>query len=290
MRHYLKAYGIAALFGALKTLIFSDGLLSFSIMRDSTISLTYLILSFGLGAPSFQITSLINLTLDMLPLFLFQLLFGTFLYRHFCTASVYFFSRKPQRIGWFLAQARNLLFLAFLYLLTMLAAGICVASLLYPIQWDSASIILMVYYLTINTLWLFLAVLTINLVAIKLGSNTSFAIIGCFQLICLSSLILWKNVFQQEDSSQVLLYSRILQLNPISHLVLGWHSSFLTDIDNIINHYQLDVTFAMPLQVSFDLNYSVLAFLFLSAVLLAVGCKVIHTQDLMINNLETGGT
>ena len=64
----------------------------------------------------------------------------------------------------------------------------------------------------------------------------------------------------------------------------------LTDIDNIINHYQLDVTFAMPLQVSFDLNYSVLAFLFLSAVLLAVGCKVIHTQDLMINNLETGGT
>ena len=148
----------------------------------------------------------------------------------------------------------------------------------------------MVYYLTINTLWLFLAVLTINLVAIKLGSNTSFTIIGCFQLICLSSLLLWKNVFQQEDSSQVLFYGRIFQLNPISHLVLGWHSSFLTDIDNIINHYQLDVTFAMPLQFSFDLNYSVLAFLFLSAVLLAVGCKVIHTQDLIINNHETGGT
>lgn len=288
MKYYLKFLGIAMLFGVLKTVSFLNGALYYSVVRDGSVSLTYLVVSFGLGAPGFQTTSLLNMTLDMLPLFLFQLLFGTFLYHHFCTASVYFFSRQPKRIGWFLGQAKNLFISAFLYTLTMITTGICTTALLYPIRWDRASILLLAYYLIIYTLWLFGTSLTINLVAIKVGSDVSYGMVGGLQLMLVSSLLFWENAFSSEEVSQAIRSERLLQLNPISHLVLGWHSSFLSDVDGAIDQFQLDVTFA-SFQIDFDLNCSVLLFFLLSAVLLLVGCRIIQTQELIVNNMETGG-
>ena len=35
-----------------------------------------------------------------LPLLLFQIFYGTMIYRHFCTASIYYFSRKTKRVPW----------------------------------------------------------------------------------------------------------------------------------------------------------------------------------------------
>ena len=62
--------------------------------------------NFGAELPV-QPVYLIMLSLEMLPFFLFQMLFGIRIYRHYCTASVYFFSRCTYKVRWFVKRSEE---------------------------------------------------------------------------------------------------------------------------------------------------------------------------------------
>ena len=114
------------------------------------------------------------------PLLFFHIFYGSYIYRHFCTASVYYFSRSSRRIPWFLREAGVLYLFSLSYVLLLLIAGMITACLTVPTHFDRASLLLGGYYLLIYSLFNFAVTLTINLVSIVLGSNLGFALSeGC---------------------------------------------------------------------------------------------------------------
>lgn len=69
-------------------------------------------------------------------LLLFQMFFGTYIYHHFYTANIYFFSRYPKRNKWFLTETLKLYLFGCIYLFLMLISGILVYSLFSKIIID----------------------------------------------------------------------------------------------------------------------------------------------------------
>ena len=89
--------------------------------------------SFPLGL---SLTDVLTFSLRLVSTFVFEALAGVTLYRHWCTASVYVFSRIPGRRGWYLRQASGLLLTAALYQALLLAAALCTALLRWEVLFD----------------------------------------------------------------------------------------------------------------------------------------------------------
>ncbi|MDO5408946.1 MAG: hypothetical protein Q4F21_00650 [Lachnospiraceae bacterium] len=289
MKNFIKCFFLAALLGSVEIFSFLNHELCLLKEQKGEFFLSDVVLSFALGAPQITTDSLIRMLLYMMPVFLFQILFGTIIYQRFCTASVYYFSREANRIHWFLKQILFLLSLSFFYLFTILLVGTSICSRLYLIHTNITSFILIFYFLSIHSLWLFLTTLAINLISIKAGSNIAFSIIGGVQLLCISSLILWKDIFPLENTSHFEIHGLLLQINPISHLILSWHSSSLSNIQAAIQDFRLNASYSQLFQIDFDLNFSVLIFAILSIFLIIAGCRIVFFQEFIITNKETGG-
>ena len=75
---------------------------------DGRITLTQAILqlsgSRGIFALGTSFTELLGFSLRLIPILAFQALAGIRLYRHYCVASVYVFSRIPRRTSWYLRR------------------------------------------------------------------------------------------------------------------------------------------------------------------------------------------
>lgn len=56
----------------------------------------------------FGYTDIVYITTRMLPYLLFLFLFGTYIYKHFCTAGVYVFSRCENRLKWIAKEIAQL--------------------------------------------------------------------------------------------------------------------------------------------------------------------------------------
>lgn len=287
-RDLLKCMAVAVVFGMVKTLSSLMNELLFTVSESGGLDSSYLILSLGLGAPAFSTTALLQLTLDILPLFFFQFLFGVRIYRHFCTAGVYFFTRQPRRATWFLRETRELIVLSLCYPLFMMAAAACSAALYCRVWFDAASGFLLLSYWAITAFWLFLTTMLINLVALKLGSNQSFLIVGGVQIACISVLMVLERFFSSENLAAVRQGRMLLRLNPIAHLVLSWHSSFFPAAGDKIRLFWQDVAFSEPISTEVDLWASAVLFLLLSGMLVVIGVWLIDRQEFIVNDLEEG--
>lgn len=141
---------------------------------------------------------------------------------------------------------------------------------------DQGSIILLLSDVAIYALWMYLTALATNMLAMRLGSTAGFAIIYTLQALMLSLLMIWESrilsaaepILSAEDF-------RLLWMNPIAHLVLGWHSSAMNSVDGYIR----------KLQLPFDLSNSILIFIGMSVLITWVSWKIVQEQEL-INTLE----
>ena len=264
----IKCLSVAILWGAFQALFFlgvSDELL-----------LSDMILEFGFSEVAFLTVYLIELSIKLLPYFLFQILFGTYIYQHFCTASIYYFSRRPNRVKWFIAECGKLYLFAFIYPFMMVISGTAVASITNQIMFDKESLILLIYYVLIHSLWLFLTALLMNMIAIKLDSSYGFVVVVGLQFAFVSMLLLWENVWPLVDTPNLIKHVFLLKLNPISHLILAWHSSPIAELNERLNYLNID----------FSLNASVIAFFIASIAMIVVGCIVVKKQEWITFNTE----
>ncbi|MGG0717218.1 hypothetical protein ABE096_06410 [Robertmurraya massiliosenegalensis] len=257
----IKCVGIAILLGAFQA--------TFFLGMHEEILLSDIILTFGFSEVEIILVYLIELSLKLLPLLLFQILFGTYIYQHFCTASIYYFSRCPNRVRWFLTECSKLYLLSFIYPLVMVISGTTVASITNQIVFDEVSFILLLYYLLIHSLWLFFTALLINLIAIKLDSSLGFMAVVILQFTCVAMLLLWENVWPLTDTQNLSNHALLLQFNPIAHLILAWHSSPISLLNERLDQFQID----------FNLNNSIVVFFFLNIVFLTFGCWIVKKQE-----------
>jgi hypothetical protein len=220
------------------------------------------------------------------PIILFQIIWGTYIYRHFCSASVYHFSRCNNRAQWFLKEAVHLYVYAILYLMVLIATPVILFSIYNKLTFDSASFILLAYYMIIYSLWIFIFTLLVNILSIRFSSITGFSIISAIQMLCVSVFIVLQDLniltYELKTASEIdnlELQSKIIKFNPLSHIVLKYHKSGDQALNKIINTYGF----------SFYLYESVLLLFVIAIIAVVAGYITIKKKDLITNNQEMDG-
>lgn len=185
------------------------------------ISLSSLVgqLSDGLP-PEPYIGDLLSLTLRLLPFLLFEALAGTSFYRHYCTASVYIFSRMPDRLRWYARECALLALETLLYQALVLAAAIGVSAARWTVTDVAHGLPVLLCHLLIWSLWTFAFTLGVNLLAIFVGSSTAFAALAAVQMVCISALIVLNRLEDNPALAQL-----VKRANPITCLILSWQTS-----------------------------------------------------------------
>lgn len=269
MRLYAKYYLVAIIFGVLQVLYY------FRVGNKMLFSELIFISSFY--KPDFFMPVAIDMFLDYIPFFIMQILFGTYLYRHFCSGSIYYFSRCKSRVRWFLEEAVKLYGYIILYILAMLLSRIIFCELSFGINYNPGSLNLFIDFFVIYSLWLFITTLLINLIAIGIGSQNSVVIMSGIQGILIFLIQIFDKLLPFDHNPN--LYGKLLQINPMSHLVMSWHSSKIDMVNNIGN----------VLGISFPFSKTILYFGMSSIILIFIGGMIIKRTQFIVVNKETGG-
>ena len=268
MKHYLKYYFLALI----------GTFISFSIYLSFNKNIFSSNIILSLGCEEFYLlkAGIFDFIERYFPLLLFQVFFGTYIYRHFCSASIYYFSRCSNRIKWILKEAGILYINTLIYILVMIITAFGTVAITNNIKFDNTTIILIVYYILITSLYVFFTTLLINILSFKLSSVAGFAIVQCTQLAFIVSLCLMENkILVNFDNGPE--DSKYLIFNPMAHLVMKFHSSNNQALNKVINRYN----------TVFDINISVILFFCLSIITLLIGCVVVNKHSFIVSNNES---
>lgn len=148
---------------------------------DGVITLSELVLqlsgSRGELSMSCNLVELIGFMLRMMPNYIMILVFGNKLYGHFCTASIYVFSRCPNRMKWYGKEMLQLINFICIFELVFLSTTAIASVLRYQVIFSVGGFILLGCHALIFMLWNFTLVLLVNLLAINIGSSAAFTLV-----------------------------------------------------------------------------------------------------------------
>ena len=227
---------------------------------------------FALG---FSYSELASFAMRLFPSFMIELYAGIMLYQHFCTASIYVFSRYPHRVKWYLEEVGRLGEAVCMFNVLLLAVAILTTAIRCELQADRAGVLLLAYHFVIHSLWIYAMTLLANLLAIYFGSSTAYALVISAQLVCIVLLSLMDLIVKHHDGR--LTYEDAVTWNPIAHLVLGWHDHNVEGIEQALTSPNIRM----------DLNHSLIMFYLLGMILTAAGALIIKKHDLLVLDLET---
>ncbi len=195
-------------------LALSDMILQISGSRGSII----------LGASAQEI---ISFAFKLMPDLILECYLGIALYRNYCTASVFIFSRLPDRKKWYIKETRLLLFFILFYETILHTLMLLFSVFFFDVRFNTKGFFLLGYNILLRTLWIFLMALLRNICGILFGgSNFGLGIIMA-QLVMIALLSLCN------------VYPIASHFNPIAMLVLGWHHSMLAPETNITSLVKL---------------------------------------------------
>lgn len=260
--------------------ISSGGILSFVFINpyDGRILVSEAILQLSGSSGAFPLTpafkDLISFTIRMLPDYMFELYIGIELYRHFCTASVYVFSRTPNRSRWYIREVLEVAVAVFGYQIIKIFAAMSVTFLRYQIEPDHFGFFLLVFHIIVYSLWVFTVSLLINLISIQYGSNNAFIWIVGIQIF-MTALLELVQIFE----SNLTLTKIFLNVNPIAHLVVGWHTGTIKELKN-----SLEVTY-----IRLDFKVTLVTMLAISIFSVIVGMYLVSQHEFLILNANEEG-
>lgn len=260
--------------------ISSGGILSFVFINpyDGRILVSEAILQLSGSSGAFPLTpafkDLISFTIRMLPDYMFELYIGIELYRHFCTASVYVFSRTPNRSRWYIREVLEVAVAVFGYQIIKIFAAMSVTFLRYQIEPDHFGFFLLVFHIIVYSLWVFNVSLLINFISIKYGSNNAFIWIVGIQIF-MTALLELVQIFE----SNLTLTKIFLNVNPIAHLVVGWHTGTIKELKN-----SLEVTY-----IRLDFKVTLVTMLAISIFSVIVGMYLVSQHEFLILNANEEG-
>lgn len=211
----------------------------------------------------------------MLPFFLYQFYGGIQLYRQFCVASVYVFSRTTNRVKWYFTELWGMCKGLLVLQVVLQGITLLVAALRWDVVWTTEGWILLGIHMLLFSLWTFAMALGVNLLALILGSSTGFLMVFAIQAGMLAALSIGQGI---EPPSALL--DRLLLFNPVSRLVLGWQSGGVFGLEG-----------ALPAEYGhvLTLSGSLLLLALMTVAVVILGLVVIEKKDILVSNLETGG-
>ncbi len=211
-----------------------------------------------------------------LPSILFEIYAGTVMYRSFCTASVYVFTRNPDRAKWYRREVCRVLLLSVLFTAISLAITVLLAAVRYAVVLNVPGAILLLYHFVLYAIWTFTVTIFINVLSIWLGSYNATLAATALQALCIALLGLVRL------SAQPVL-AVLARVNPVSHLILGWFHSAIPAVEEAIPPVG-DVEFW---GFSFPVSLLVVSVYCLAVVL--SGRQLVLHHDILSGNAELDG-
>lgn len=260
MRKKLVLLSLAILFGIA---------LAYSYINPNSASVTVseVILQLTGSRGSFQLginfTELIQFIIRLVPSFVFQALCGIMLYKHYCIACVYIFSRITNRVVWYSKNTLAIALLSILYYFVVLMAAVITTSIRWELIWDPNASKAIINYIIIWSAWTYIYTLMVNIISIYIGSGLSFTIVLAIQSILISSLR-FLTLFEENSAIRHVL----MRMNPVTCLIFGWQTS-RKDVINAI--YFED---------------SILLVCALAIIVILLGGVIIKKRDLLISGEE----
>ena len=221
-------------------------------------------------------TELMAFVMRMFPSYIFIMIFGTHLYNHFCTASVYVFTRQANRLTWYVKEVFQLLLYTFCFQIITAVSVVLTACCRYEVIWNSAGFLLLLLHVVLHCFWVFSLTLIMNLVAMKLGSNMGFLVVAVVQMGCITLIGMMQVVERTAENIQVL--NTMILINPITRIIIGWHGSSNLMLRDAL-HSRYHVLF---------FSHSLVTLGIISLLAVALGGYVIKKHDLLVNDTELG--
>lgn len=218
-----------------------------------------------------NLVELLSFTLRLMPLFVFEAYAGTKLYQYFCTASIYVFSRTTNRAKWYCYEILGITFQSFYFQFISIISTMIVTDLRYSVSLDPPDIILCLYHFLIFSFWTSAMTVVVNLFAILIDSSASFVLSFGMQVTMIVSLMLIDYFKEDKIVAEVL-----KNINPMSHLVLGWHKAEIQGLNE---------TFCV-LSNSLTLPASLFLVMVIYFIIVVLGAVLITHFDLIISNSE----
>ena len=242
-------------------------------------TLADIVMLFGFSSADCQLNQIMEGTYWYMPLFLFQIFYGTYIYRHFCSASIYFFSRCCRRTRWFLKEALTLYLFAVVYLLAVLAGGVGAARLFEPVTPGAGFLPLLWHYLAIHSLFLLATALLINILSVLSSSDMGFLIVEGVAFFCIAAFFMTGELFISGLPKEILPeHVWMILVNPFAHLVLYLHGVRMSVLDS-----------AIVKGISISMWTSTAVFLTAGILVLLWGCYIVNHYDLVGADHEAEG-
>ena len=220
--------------------------------------------TFELG---FSFSELMSFSMCLFPYFFLELFAGIIIYRYFCVASIYVFSRYPYRIRWSLNKAGELLVLSFLCNAIILSTAILISAFRFHITLNKAGLLLTFFHYLIYSLWIYIMVMLINVLSIYMHSSGMYALVVGAQMIAI--VFFGVTDIAVRNTSFGLTYSKLLVLNPVAHLVMSWHYSTDKCFSSVLENSYLEATFFSTIFV----------FVIISILITAIGVILISKYE-----------
>lgn len=214
------------------------------------------------------------------PYLIFQAIWGTYLYQRFCTGSIYYFSRMESRSSWYWKEADKLFLMVGVFLIAYLAATTMVIGVKYEVLFEQLNIWFIIFYFATQVMWLYTMTLLVNIFSISWGSSRGYLIVASVVFISLSYFVLFEDILDFTIQENMLLKSILLKFNPLSHIVLKWHSCGIEAVNMQLR----------ALGIDFSIGNSVILLLVGAILSTRFGKHVIEKQEFIVLNRETGGT
>lgn len=236
MRYYIKLLIVAVVCGIMGTVAHAN------FVDEATVS--YILGYHSLNGIDTNMAAVTDIPYAFMVYIFFQIFFGVYIYKHFCTASIYYFSRNTKRTLWYIKQLGQVMLYCVLYLLILqlsaILSGICVTHVVYDVgMWKN-----LIYYLVIYSLYLFASTVMINILSIRFNNIVGFVVV---ELINAYSWVTFGMVGQyiSETRGGNYLTTLIMRYNIFSYLVFGIQESTMDYVTCILVNLVLAIVVAL---------------------------------------------
>lgn len=167
-----------------------------------------------------SLAELTGYILRMLPGYALCMAWGTDMYRHFCTASVYVFSRCTDRRKWYQKMLLTLFIKVGIYEIVLAGTVFLVTAWRYMIVEEKRGPEIFGMHLAVFLLWHMIWILLMNLLSLRFGSSMAGILVICSQTVCTAGLSAASFLERRQASAELI--NSLMKLNPVSHTILGW--------------------------------------------------------------------
>lgn len=228
MKKYLKIFIIAIICGIMGTIKYATFL--------DKVSVSEIIGYFAFEGIYPALTFLSDLTQRFIPLIFFQIFLGTYIYRHFCTASIYYFSRNTRRLSWYTKELIAMSVLCITYIVIIQITAVLSGMVVTKVIVDKRAISECIYYTITHSLYLFMTTLLINIISIISGNLIGFVSVEIVNMFCMVTYCITENIFSKSGQLATL-GAMIIRLNPFRYICFGYNQQSVDYIKCMIVNF-----------------------------------------------------